>query len=133
VKGILGVIAAYDQEQRDVIAEQAAEIARLQDESTRLAGQLADYVGTVDRMKLDLILAGALVKPGTEKIHLLECTKCGCITINPTSDHCACGCEFYPTSKSVAPGTRIKGVSLDHVIPPPPPPGGAVDSTLEGA
>lgn len=40
-----------------------AEVERLQQREHELIGQLADYVGIVDRMKLDLIMAGALVKP----------------------------------------------------------------------
>lgn len=43
-----------------------------------------------------------------DHVALAECTHCGCVTIEPRSDNCACGCELYPVSKIVAPGTRIR-------------------------
>jgi hypothetical protein len=45
-----------------------AENERLREREHELIGQLASYVSTVDRMKLELIMAGALVRPEPEGV-----------------------------------------------------------------
>jgi hypothetical protein len=62
-RGLLGIIGDYDREQRAYIAELKAENDRLREEKTELVNQLDSYTQTVDRMKYDLIMAGALIVP----------------------------------------------------------------------
>lgn len=47
------------------------------------------------------------------RVELAECVHCGCYTLNPESDMCACGKELYPVTKVVDPGTRITGECLE--------------------
>jgi len=58
-------IGITEQALRARVAELEAENAQLRQEGCALAGQLADYVSTVDNMKLQLILCGALRRPPT--------------------------------------------------------------------
>jgi cell division protein FtsB len=66
-RGLLGVIESYDIKQRAYIAELEAENDQLTEKNNELANQLFSYVQTVDRMKLELIMAGALVVPKKTK------------------------------------------------------------------
>jgi hypothetical protein len=63
---VLQVIADYDRDQQLYIEELEAKIEELEKKNGELVGQLVSYVATVDRMKLELILAGALAKPETQ-------------------------------------------------------------------
>jgi hypothetical protein len=63
-------VSTYDKEREHYIAELEernealeAENRKFFAETCRLAAQLADYVDTVDRMKLELIISGALRRP----------------------------------------------------------------------
>lgn len=60
---LLQTIDQYDREQRAYIRELEETNERQRQEIGELTGQLASYVATVDRMKLDLIVSGALRRP----------------------------------------------------------------------
>jgi len=62
-RGLLGIIDDYDREQRAYIAKLEAENERLTEKNAGLVSQLVSYTQTVDRMKFDLIMAGALIVP----------------------------------------------------------------------
>jgi len=53
-----------------------------------------------------------LPKDPNKLVEIAECNYCGCLTLNPSDDVCGCGEELYPVTKTVAPGTRIKGTLL---------------------
>lgn len=46
-------------------------------------------------------------------IEIAECVHCGGYTLNPVTDICYCGCELYPITKVVPPGTHIELVLDD--------------------
>ena len=62
-RNLLDVINDYDSEQCDYIAELEAKVEKLTAEKMGLVNQLVSYTQTVDRMKLDLIMSGALSRP----------------------------------------------------------------------
>jgi hypothetical protein len=62
-KTLLDVIAEYDQEQRSYANNLELENEELREKNMELVAQLASYVQTVDRMKLELIMSGSLHKP----------------------------------------------------------------------
>jgi hypothetical protein len=62
-RGLLDTIDDYDHKQRAYITELEAENDRLREEKTELVSQLVSYTQTVERMKYDLIMAGALIVP----------------------------------------------------------------------
>ena len=65
-KTLLEVMTEYDYEQRSYIAKLEFEAGEMREKNMELVAQLASYVQTVDRMKLDLILSGSLHKPPVE-------------------------------------------------------------------
>jgi hypothetical protein len=60
---LLAIIENYDLDQNRYIAQLEKENEALKEKNAELALQLFSYTQTVDRMKLDLILSGALKKP----------------------------------------------------------------------
>jgi len=67
-KGILSLLEEYDAEQDEYIRKLEQEVIDLRQHNSELVSQLADYVGTVDRMKLDLIMGGMLVSPSGDPV-----------------------------------------------------------------
>jgi hypothetical protein len=61
--GLLGVLEEYDRTQREYIQQLETEVIELRKEKIELSDQLMRYIATVDRMKLELIMSGALRKP----------------------------------------------------------------------
>lgn len=49
-----------------------------------------------------------------QPLELAECHDCDSVTVNPQSDRCACGREFYPVTHLVDAGVRIRGHVLDN-------------------
>jgi len=78
MQGLLGVIADYDRSQAAYIAELERENERLRNKNRELVDQLVSYTQTVDRMKLQLIMSGALQRPAAKETRLVEeiVTKC---------------------------------------------------------
>jgi hypothetical protein len=67
MRTLLQTIDQYDYEQRTHIDWLEDENARLRAKNAELVAQLASYVATVDRMKFELIMAGALTRPTTQQ------------------------------------------------------------------
>jgi hypothetical protein len=63
MKTLLQTIDQYDRDQCAYIRDLETENDRQRAKIDELTAQLASYVATVDRMKFDLIVAGALVRP----------------------------------------------------------------------
>lgn len=63
MKTLLQTIDQYDREQRAYIDDLETKNEQLRTKNGELTDQIVSYVDTVDRMKLDLILSGALVRP----------------------------------------------------------------------
>ncbi len=63
MRTLLQTIDDYDRWQRARIRELEEEVDAKDAKIGELTTQLASYVATVDRMKLDLILSGALRRP----------------------------------------------------------------------
>jgi hypothetical protein len=66
MKTLLATIENYDREQREYIRDLEVENERLRVKNRELVDQLARYVATVDRMKLNLIVSGALKRPAAQ-------------------------------------------------------------------
>lgn len=64
---LLKIIEKYDYQQRTYIAELEAKVGQLVAKNAELVNQLVSYVDTVDGMKLELIMGGALRKPEVEQ------------------------------------------------------------------
>jgi len=62
MRGLLDVIAEYDRGRTEYIAELERENEALRTRNKELVNQLVSYTATVDRMKLELIMAGAIRK-----------------------------------------------------------------------
>ena len=60
---LLATIKEYDLEQQEIIFELRQENRELRRKYFEAVEQLASYVATVDRMKLELILSGSLRRP----------------------------------------------------------------------
>lgn len=63
---LMKAIAMYDEQQMSYIRTLEHENERLKAENDKLQSDLLSYISTVDRMKLELILGGALTKPKQE-------------------------------------------------------------------
>lgn len=63
MRTLLQVIDKHDRDQNAKIEELTCENGQLEKKVKDLTNQLVSYVGTVDKMKLDLILLGALQRP----------------------------------------------------------------------
>lgn len=66
MRTLLQTIEDYDLWQRERIRELEEEVDNKDAKIGDLTTQLASYVATVDRMKLDLILSGALRRPESQ-------------------------------------------------------------------
>jgi hypothetical protein len=60
---LMKLIEGYDRAQLKYIQELETQVEELEEKNSELTTRLTSYIATVDRMKLELILAGALRKP----------------------------------------------------------------------